>query len=160
MVRLALATSLLLAGCVPLGSSGPDAAPGCPAIGCGPAYQIGFQRTGPWQAGTYRVEVTVDGMANSCDVIFPMDCDHPPRCQGNPGWLPTLVGCALEPGQQRIDGVVFDRTTPTMVTVAVSLGDRSLGMHTFTPMYRSFELAPGCGLSCIQAPTEVMSLAQ
>jgi len=160
MSRPVLLACALLAGCVPLGNNGPDAAPGCPAIGCGPSYQIDFQRPGSWPAGTYRVEVSAEGMSNSCEVVIPMSCDHPPRCQGTPSWLLMLEGCALDPSQQKIGGVVFDRTTPPSVTVSVSMGDRSLGMRTFTPTYRNSTLAPGCSLSCTQAPSEVMTVAQ
>jgi hypothetical protein len=160
MSRLALATCALLAGCVPLGSNGNDAATGCPAIGCGPSFQIDFQRSGTWPAGTYRVEVSAEGMSNSCEIIIPMSCDRAPRCQGSPSWIPIQSGCALDPSQHKIEGVVFDRTTPATVTVAVSMGDRSLGMRTFTPTYRTTTLAPGCSLSCTQATSEVMTLSQ
>src|SRR6185436_3191638 len=104
MKRLVLAGTLL-AGCVPLGNNAPDAAQGCPAIACGPSYQIDFQRPGSWTPSTYRVEVSADGQTNSCEIVIPMSCDRPPRCQGNPTWIPILSGCALDPSQQRIDGV-------------------------------------------------------
>jgi len=159
MIRLLLA-SILLAGCVPLGNGGPDASPGCPAIGCGPAYQIDFQRSGTWPTGTYRIDVSADGMANSCEITIPMSCDHPPRCQGNPSWLPLLEGCALDPMFQKIGGVMFNQVTPASVTVSVSMNDRSLGMRTFTPTYRTNTIAPGCSLTCTQAPGEVMTLSQ
>jgi hypothetical protein len=160
MKPLALVACAWLAGCVPLGNNTPDAAAGCPAIACGPSYQIDFQRPGGWPAGTYRVEVSAEGTTNSCEIVIPMSCDRPPRCQGNPTWLPIASGCALDPGQQKIDGVVFDRTTPASVAVTVAMGDRSLGMRTFTPTYRTTPLAPGCSLSCTQAQNEVMTLAQ
>jgi hypothetical protein len=160
MSRLALCTIALLVGCVPLGPGGPDAAPGCPAIGCGPALQIDFQRPGAWLPGTYRVEVAADGLTNACEVMIPMSCDHPPRCQGDPTWLPLLEGCALDPSLQKISGVVFDRTTPASVTVTVSMNDRSLGTRTFTPTYRTNTPTPGCSLTCTQAPGEVLTLTQ
>jgi hypothetical protein len=160
MLRLAL-TALVLAGCVPLGSNGQDAAPaGCPAIGCGPSYQIDFKRAGPWPAGTYRVEVVAEGLRHTCDVIFPLSCDRPPRCQGNPEWLPIVSGCALDPAQQRIEGVVFNTFGPLGVTVKVSVDDRPLGMGTFTPTYNSVTLAPGCSLTCFQAPRDAIELGQ
>jgi hypothetical protein len=160
MSRPFLAVWALLASCVPLSGGSDSGAPGCPDIACGPAYQIGFQRPGTWTAGTYRVDVTADGMANSCEIVIPMSCDHPPRCQGNPGWLPILVGCALDPAQQKIDGIVFDRAMPASVTVAVSMGDRSLGLRTFNPMYRTSTGPAACNLSCTQAPTETLTLSQ
>jgi len=148
---------LLVAGCVPLGGSQDGGA--CPEIACGPSYQIGFDRAA-WPAGSYRVEVTADGVGNSCDIVIPLTCDHPPRCQGNPAWLPILVGCALDPGQHRIDGITFERATPTSVTVTVWQGDRSLGMRTFTPSYRTSPGPVGCNLSCTQAAGEVLPLTQ
>jgi hypothetical protein len=155
---LRLLAALALTGCVPLGGGQDSGA--CAEIACGPAYQIGFSRPGPWAAGTYRVEVTADGTGNSCDVVFPMSCDRPPRCQGSPAWMPVLVGCALDAGQQRIDGISFERAMPASVTVTVWHADRSLGMRTFTPSYRSSPGPAGCNLSCTQAPGETMTLTQ
>jgi len=149
---------VLAAGCVPLGGGQDSGA--CPDIACGPAYQIGFARAGAWAPATYRVEVTADGTGNSCDIVIPMSCDHPPRCQGNPTWMPALVGCALDPSQQKIDGVTFDRATPASVTVTVWQGDRALGMRTFTPSYRSSPGPAGCTFTCTQAATETMTLTQ
>jgi hypothetical protein len=149
---------LALVGCVPLGG-GQDGG-GCPEIACGPAYQVTFTRPGPWAAGSYRVEVIADGVGNSCDIVIPMSCDHPPRCQGSPSWLPALVGCALDPGQQRIDGVIFDRATPASVTVSVWQGDRALGMRTFMPSYRTSPGPVGCTFTCTQATGEAMTLTQ
>jgi hypothetical protein len=147
----------LLAGCVP--TSGGQDGGACTDLACGPSYQIGFSRSA-WPAGAYRVEVTADGVGNSCDIVIPMTCDHPPRCQGSPTWLPILEGCALDPGQQRIGGVLFDRATPASVTVSVSQGDRTLGMRTFTPSYRTSAGPVGCNLSCTQATGETLALAQ
>jgi hypothetical protein len=154
-----LRVSLLLglAGCVPLGGGQDGGA--CPEIGCGPSYQVDFSR-GAWPAGSYRVEVTADGVGNSCDIVIPMTCDRPPRCQGSPAWLPRVEGCALDPGQQRIGGVTFERAMPASVTVTVWQGDRALGMRTFTPSYRTSQGPAGCNLSCTQAPGDALPLAQ
>jgi hypothetical protein len=156
VVRLFLL--LALVACVPLGAGQDGGA--CPDIACGPSYQVTFTRPGPWPAGSYRVEVIADGLGNSCDIVMPMSCDHPPRCQGSPAWLPVLVGCALDPSEQRIDGITFERATPASVMVSVWQGDRSLGMRTFMPGYRTSAGPAGCNFTCTQASGETMSLAQ
>jgi hypothetical protein len=158
-MRPLLLSLALFTACVPL-NGGNDAGGGdCPDIGCGPSYQVTFQRD-RWPAGNYRVEVTADGATNACDIVIPMSCDRPPRCPGTPSWLPMLSGCALDPGQQKIDGVTFERATPASVTVRVLAGDRMLGLGTFAPAFRTAPVASGCTLTCTQAATDVMSLAQ
>jgi hypothetical protein len=157
MPRLLRLSLLALVGCVPLGGGG-DAG-GCADLACGPTYQIAFSRPGGWPAAAYRVEVSADGVSNSCDIVIPLTCDHPPRCQGSPSWLPVLVGCALDVGQQRIDGVTFERAAPASVAVTVWQGDRALGMRTFMPSYRTSPGPPGCSLMCTQAAGDSISLA-
>jgi hypothetical protein len=144
-----------IGACVPVNGS-PDGG-GCVEIACGPSYEVKFSRP-VWPTATYRIEVVSDGSLSSCDVVIPMSCDHGPRCQGTPTWLPGLVGCALDPGQQRIDGITFPQSTPGSVTVRVLQGDRLLGMQTYAPMYRTNPPQPGCTLTCTQAPPDQLAL--
>jgi hypothetical protein len=158
MLRLALA-ALAAAACVPV-SGASDAAPACPDLACGPAYQVQFVRAGGWRPGAYRIEVTADGVTGSCTINIPMSCEAGPRCSTTVAWLPVVSGCALDPGQQTIDGLMFDRTTPMSVEVNVSQADRPLGGQHFTPTYKTTEGTPGCHLSCTQAPTDRLNLEQ
>jgi hypothetical protein len=150
----------LLAGCLPLGGGAGDGGAGCPDIACGPSYQVKFTRAGTWSSGSYHLEVTANGATGSCDIVMPLSCDHPPRCMGTVNWVPGLVGCALDPGQQSIDGVTFERATPSMVTVRLQQADRTIGMQTFTPRYQTSQGPAACNLSCTQAPTDQMPIGQ
>jgi hypothetical protein len=147
-----------LAGCVPL-SGGSDGGPTCTDLACGPSYQVKFTRAA-WRAGTYRIDVTADGVAGFCDISIPMSCEAGPRCTGASNWVPMVAGCALDPGQQSIDGILFERATPMNVTVRVSQADQPLGLQTFSPSYHTSAGTPGCNLSCTQAPADQLSLAQ
>jgi hypothetical protein len=148
------------AGCVPISSSGSDAAPACTDIACGPSYQIQFARAA-WKPGAYRVDVSADGVAGFCDINIPMSCDSGPRCTGADSWLPTVTGCALNPGQQTIDGIIFTGSTPSSVSVQVSQAGQPLGTQTFAPGYKtSTSGTAACPLTCTQAPTDQLSLAQ
>jgi hypothetical protein len=147
----------LVAGCVPV-SGGNDAGPVCTDIGCGPSYQVGFTRTA-WRPGAYRIEVTADGATGYCDINIPMSCEAGPRCT-SATWIPMVSGCALDPGQQTIDGVIFSASTPMSVTVRVSQAGQPLGSQSFMPTYRTSMGAPGCNQSCTQAPTDQLMLAQ
>jgi hypothetical protein len=150
----ALLGALLLASCVPINGSNDAAPDGCPAIACGPSYQIDFARAA-WTAGTYTIEVNADGAQGSCEIMIPLSCDRGPRCMGSVGWLPSLIGCALDPGQQSIKGITFDRTTPARVEVRVEQGERTLGVQTFSPAYSTSSTR--C-LTCTQAPTDQLPL--
>lgn len=157
LLRSATLGALLLAGCVP--ANGGNDGGACPNIACGSNYRIEFQRNGSWTPATYTVRVTADGAIGSCDIILPLACDRGPRCMGTVHWLPGLVGCALDPGQQRIEGITFDRTSPTRVDVRVEEAGRSLGAQTFSPAYKTTQHPSGC-LSCTQAPTDRLTLTQ
>jgi hypothetical protein len=147
--------ALVVGGCVPVNGGGDGG--GCLEIACGPSYEVKFTRN-LWPTATYRIEVVSDGSASSCDVVIPMSCDRGPRCQGNPTWLPGLVGCALDPGQQSIDGITFAQSTPASVTVRVFQSDRLLATQIFMPHYQTTPPRPGCSLSCTQAPTDRLTL--
>jgi hypothetical protein len=144
---LPLAAALAgLAGCVPVKEHA------CTAIGCGYALQVTFSRPGAWAAGGYRVEVTADGATGACDVDLPLACDRVQRCEGTRDWFLILSGCALDPGQHLIGGVVFSRGTPAVVDVTVRQGDRSLGAGRFTPVYATGQPnGPDCEPVCRQA---------
>jgi hypothetical protein len=142
------AAALALLGCIP--SSPREHA--CTDVGCGYAFQVQFSHPGGWAAGTYRVEVTADGISSACDIDMPLVCDRPPRCTGTPDWLPTLSGCALPPAQHGIEGVFFSRRTPATVDVAVRQADRSLGTAHFTPVYTTGQPnGSDCEPTCRQA---------
>jgi hypothetical protein len=158
MLRLVL-TVLAAAACVPV-SGGSDGGRACPDLACGPPYQIQFLRAGGWKPGVYRIDVTADGVTANCAINIPMSCDTGPRCSTGVTWLPAVAGCALDPGQQSIDGLIFDRTTPTTVEVTVSQADRPLGSQRFMPSYKTTEGMPGCNLSCTQAPNDHLNLEQ
>ena len=147
----------LAAGCVPIGGGG-DAGAACPELACGPTYRIAFARA-VWPAGDYRVAVTTDGVPGSCDVVIPLSCENGPRCQGATDWHPDLVGCALDPGQQSIAGITFDRARPSLVAVQVIAGDRTLGSQTFQPTYTTTPGSAACPMSCTQARSDEMALA-
>jgi hypothetical protein len=146
-----------LHGCVPLGGGNDGGA--CPGIACGSAYRIDFNRAGSWTPATYTVKVTADGVTGSCDIILPLSCDRGPRCMGTLHWIPSVSGCALDPGHQSIDGISFERSTPTRVEVRVEEAGRLLGAQTFSPVYKTTTSASGC-LTCTQAPTERLPLTQ
>src|SRR4051812_37891231 len=92
----------LVGGCVPVSGAG-DGGPACPDIACGPSYQVQFTRTA-WRPGAYRIEVTADGVKGFCDINIPLSCEAGPRCV-SVNWVPIVSGCALDPGQQSIDGI-------------------------------------------------------
>jgi hypothetical protein len=146
---------LLVAGCVPLGGSQDGG--GCD-ITCPPTFEVGFLRDGAWPAATYRVDVTADGTSNSCEIVIPLTCDVPPRCQGSPSWRPILVGCSLDPAQHKIGGIAFDLVAPSRVVVEVWQGERHLGGGIFGPSYRTMT-APACNISCSRASDDGIVLA-
>jgi hypothetical protein len=147
----------LVAGCVPV-SAASDAGPVCTDLGCGPSYQVTFTR-GAWRPGAYRIDVTADGAAAFCDINIPMSCEAGPRCT-SASWVPLVSGCALDPGQQSIDGIMFSALTPAAVTVRVSQAGQPLGAQSFTPSYHTSMGTPGCDQSCTQAPADQLMLAQ
>jgi hypothetical protein len=128
----------------------------CTLIGCAAPFEARFQvAAGQWPAGTYKVSVTADGIAASCDVTLPLgSCQTSSlECMGSPDWDVDYGGCALPPEQHAIYGVTFWRTTPTNVDIVLSRDGRQLAEGTFTPIYQSSQPnGPGCGDTCFGAP--------
>jgi len=134
----------------------------CTLIGCGPPFEVDFRPIGgPWSPGKYTISVTADGITGACEITLPSaSCqDSPAECTSNRDWDVLGFGCALPPEQHSISGIVFGRTTPGRVDVAVS-GDVSQPAEaTFVPGYETTQPnGPGCGDTCFGAPAATMSI--
>lgn len=133
----------------------------CTLIGCGAPFEVEFVRSGGWPAGDYRVQVDADGQRTVCDITVPFTCQQSAVCdRADPGFFVTLSGCALDPSQESIGGVVFHgENTPANVTVEVFLDGASLGSGSFTPTYtESHPNGPDCEPTCKTAPSARLTL--
>jgi hypothetical protein len=153
----AVFAAALLAGCDPNADDAMNRQ--CTARGCGSAFQLAFDRRSVWAPGMYTVEVTADGAKSTCEVTIPLVCNQAPRCSAGAGWSPILSGCALDPGQHAVAGLIFEKTAPARVEVQVLDRGRRIGMGSFMPIYKmSQPNGPGCEPTCRSAPIEELAL--
>ncbi len=66
---------------------------GCPASPCHDWVYVDLDRPTPWQAGTWSVVLTAEGLALDCTLTIPED-----------GWAPTLLDLACN---DRVDRTAF-----------------------------------------------------
>lgn len=153
MLWLAVVCGGLVAGC---------SSKQCTLIGCGPSFEVRFiVGQDGWPPGTYNVTVTADGATGSCDVTLPFpSCQTSSMaCTGIRDWDVEAGGCALPAEQHAIYGVVFWRTAPMNVELAVSRDGEELKEGAFTPIYQSsYPNGPGCGEPCYGAPASTMAI--
>lgn len=130
----------------------------CGEIGCADGFRVDFEHDGEWQAGTYRVEVDLDGETTICEATLPLDCDAPSPCGDEAPVLLELEGCALDPGEQSLGGVAMaEGPTPETVAVRVFLDDTSVGEASFEPDFvQTFPNGGSCPPICDEADPDSM----
>lgn len=153
LLALASASACACAGT----STGPQA---CTEIGCGSAFSVAFQHAGAWKAGSYTVDVTLDGVKSTCAATLPLSCSAPAPCPTGSKIILGLSGCALDPSQHSLSGVDFEQgAAPSSVEIAVSLDGALLAKDTFTPTYtKSRPNGEGCDPECNSAPSASLTL--
>ncbi|EYF06739.1 Hypothetical protein CAP_1436 [Chondromyces apiculatus DSM 436] len=132
----------------------------CTEMGCVSSFAVTFAHAGAWEAGSYRVTVTVDGGAPvACTVTLPLDCNAPSPCpNGTPFYIST-EGCALDPAQHVLGGVDFWGVTPASVAVSVHREGVLLGEGSYSPNYTTSQPnGPDCEPTCKNAPSAELSL--
>ncbi len=122
---------------------------------------MGIVRPGGFSPGTYRFELTADGVSGFCEVVMPLLCSREPRCESWPGGaVVEQSGCALgDPKAQSLPGVSFTGVAPGTIELTVLQDGRRLGNGRFAPVYRKSEPnGPGCGPVCRNAPEGMLAL--
>lgn len=102
----------------------------CALADCSQGIEIAFTET---QAGTYAIELVIDGTTSTCTATLPLSGDANP-CT-SPDVLLTRSGSALPAAQQSIGGLRIMRTDAKSVTVRVTRDGTSVRDATFTPSY-------------------------
>ena len=143
-VMMMVATAALVPGC---------GLQSCTDVGCGPALSVEFVG-GQWEAGEYEITVVADGVTTTCTATLPLtscesavSCDRPDR-----GFWVMHSGCALEPAEQRLDGLEWTGEGPAQVSVEVRRDGALLSTESVAPSYRtSYPNGEECGPACQHA---------
>ena len=158
LLLLLLPAVLFAGGCgtVPPGT----ADQGCTVIGCGSAFSVNFLHAGAWPAGSYAVEVEVDGATFTCSATLPLQCNAPSPCPAGSPFLLGRSGCALDAAQQSLSGIDFDLgSAPASVRVKVSWDGATLGIGTFSPTFTtSRPNGASCEPVCKSAPPATLAV--
>jgi hypothetical protein len=126
----------------------------CTLIGCGTFLEVRF--TGATtKPGLYQVEIVADGVPSSCQIALPHECTAQPICSaGQSSWQLSLSGCAVDGGQQSVDGFVFFTGGPASLDFIVRRDDTVVGGGSAQPVYQeSRPNGPDCDPLCRQAPS-------
>jgi hypothetical protein len=148
----------------------------CTLVGCADAAIITLRTaTGAWTAGTYTIELSVDGTPGTCTLSIP---DPPSSTQGTCSSsgnafdpLPLALiqeskcvtvtqgntsspSCTLIPGQFHQELVLS--ATPVQVGLIVSHDGRELARETVALQYQAYRPnGPYCEPTCHRASTEL-----
>jgi hypothetical protein len=110
----------------------------CTDIGCGAALTVDFIGD-EWEAGSYAIVVTADGVTTTCAATLPFgSCETGWTCDRTESgfWLLTS-GCALSAEQHALAGIEWTTAGPRSVTIELSRDGSSLGTVSGTLSYRS-----------------------
>lgn len=153
-----LTALLATTGCEALGSDPPGGA-ACTLIGCQDGLQVQLQRSGPWPAGDYTAQVTLDNQPPvSCTVSLPFaSVTASATCSSTDVQLQT-AGQALATDQHALTGL-WIRTTPAKVRLVLQHNAVTLLDQTLQPTYQtSRPNGPDCEPECTQATASVAVL--
>jgi len=128
---IAASLALLIPACSD--SSDPFEGKSCTELACLNGLQIDFQYR---EAGTYAVEVTVDGDKTTCNATLPLTAAPEPNepCAAKGIYL-TRSGSALAAPEQFIGGLHLSSTTATSLQIKVTRDGTLLEERSFTPQY-------------------------
>ncbi len=138
--------------------SGPELA--CTLMGCSDRLTIELQRAGTWAAGSYRVDLVVDGVNVACEARITDDpCDEEATSctAGAPVRLTTArpFGCATPPTMNTVPGIYIDKAAAE-VKLSVKHEGAELVSESITPRYDTLTPnGPVCGPICRQARVPV-----
>jgi hypothetical protein len=148
----------------------------CNLVGCGNTATITLRTaSGPWTAGTYTIELSVDGTPGTCTLsipdppasaqgtcssarnvfgLFPLSLDQESRCvtltQGNA----TGQSCTPIPAQFHLSLELSG--TPAQVGLTVSRDGSPLANETVALQYQTVRPnGPDCEPSCHQASADL-----
>jgi hypothetical protein len=140
VARLLLPAALLALG-LACGGGEP-----CTEIGCADeGLTIEFQRD-IWADGVWGFAFDVDGVAQSCEVTFPIGDIDGLYCGG------SQVQITLDPATQAVVRAYVDGEELGAVTVTVTLDGAEVGSSAITPSYETtYPNGPGCPPGCNHA---------
>lgn len=137
--------ALVLSGCASTSTEHP-----CTALGCQNGYSLDLSAAA-WPAGTYLVELVVDGQKGTCEATLPLTEASRAVCS-LPGVRLELSGSALPPAQHALAALAWSGS-PAKVDVTVKVNGATLGKPaSFTPAYRTTQPnGPRCEPTCSSA---------
>jgi hypothetical protein len=139
-LRLILPASLLALG-LACGGGEP-----CTEIGCADeGLTLAFDRD-VWEDGVWSFSFDVDGVAQSCDVTFPIGEIDGLYCGSG------QVKITLDPASQAVVSAYVDGEELTSVTVTVAFNGTEVASTAITPEYETtYPNGPGCPPGCKHA---------
>ena len=150
-----LAALAATTGCEAFGVDPPGGA-ACTLIGCQDGLQVQLQRSGPWPAGEYTLQVMLDDQpAVSCAVSLPFaSVTTAATCSSADVQLQTS-GQALSADQHALTAV-WIRSTPAKARLVLQHNTATLLDQTLQPTYQtSRPNGPDCKPECTQATASV-----
>jgi len=123
--------------------SDPGGGKACTEIGCDQGMSIAFSYR---EAGSYVVDLVIDGAPVSCRASIPLARDPATPCDRSDVLL-SLVGSMLPVDQQSIGGVRLTSTTAKSVSIRITRDGKVLASATYAPVpwvTRPGPNGPGC----------------
>lgn len=141
--------SLVVAGCNdPFGVE-----KACTEIGCLDGFQVIFEPSSRWPAGSYEILVDIDGESTRCTGSLPLPaCASGAALQCSPASSSVSIGesgCALPSAEHGFTGFAIPLPMVSSVRVAISRDGATLVDSTLTPSYQTFQPnGEGCEPIC------------
>jgi hypothetical protein len=139
-------------------NSGASQAPvECTLAGCLGGLGVKFEKSTPWQSGSYRVRLWEDGQETAdCNAIVPEPSAGREIRHDCPADTLDFIGDA---GSTPAIWGVHVATTAELVEIEIADGEQRLARAEYSPVWREYRPnGPRCGPVCITATEETLVL--
>lgn len=126
----------------------------CTEMGCEDGFTIELNRQ-RWEAGTWTITLTSDGVNTTCTATIPLDEANPGACDRT-GYRLETSGSALDVSEQALTAVHIPRIDLAQVNLVVEHDGSEVFADSLAPTYETLQPnGADCDPTCTYASTRL-----